>query len=106
MELFLIPLIEGVTLETFQGVFTALQDPNKSCVDNLNNLRHEASRHFRNKEREYLKAKIDELETNSKIKNIRDFYRDISDFKKGFQPKTNVIKHEKGDMVRLLQYFG
>jgi hypothetical protein len=24
------------------------------------------------KEKEYLKAKIDELETNSKIKNIRD----------------------------------
>ena len=23
----------------------------------------------------YLKAKIEELETNSKIKNIRDFYR-------------------------------
>jgi len=39
----------------------------------------ESSRHFRNKE----KAKIDELETNSKIKNIRDLYRDISDVKKG-----------------------
>jgi hypothetical protein len=32
---------------------------------------------------EYLKAKIDELETNSKIINIRDWYRIISDFKKG-----------------------
>jgi hypothetical protein len=30
---------------------------------------------------EYLKAKLDELETNSKIKNIRDWYRVISDFK-------------------------
>jgi len=27
-----------------------------------------------NKNKEYLKAKIDELETNSKTKNIRDFY--------------------------------
>jgi len=27
--------------------------------DNLNNVRHEASRHFRNKHNEYLKAKID-----------------------------------------------
>jgi hypothetical protein len=47
-----------------------LQDPHQSNVDNLNNVRCEASRHFRNKEREYLKAKI-KLETNSKIRNIR-----------------------------------
>ena len=37
-----------------------LQDPNQSDLDNLNNARHEASRHFRKKEREYLKAKINE----------------------------------------------
>jgi hypothetical protein len=28
--------------------------------------------------KEYLKAKIEDLQTNSKIKNIRDFYRGIS----------------------------
>jgi hypothetical protein len=60
-----------------------LQDPNKSNVDNLNNVRYEASRHFRNQTKEYLKAKIDELETNSKLKNMRDLYRDINDFKEG-----------------------
>jgi hypothetical protein len=38
-----------------------LQDPNQSSVDNLNNVRHEASRHFRNENMEYLKAEIDEL---------------------------------------------
>jgi hypothetical protein len=43
-------------------------------VDNLNNVRCEASRHFRNKKKEYLKAKINELETNRKNKNIRDLY--------------------------------
>jgi hypothetical protein len=48
-----------------------LQDPNQSNVGNPNNVRHEASRHFRNKNNAYLKAKIDELETNSKAKNIR-----------------------------------
>jgi hypothetical protein len=31
----------------------------QSNVDNLNNVRHEANRHFRNKRKEYLKAKID-----------------------------------------------
>jgi len=49
-----------------------VQDPSQSNVDNLNILRHEASKHFRKKTKEYLKAKIEEFETNSKIKNIRD----------------------------------
>jgi hypothetical protein len=48
-----------------------LQDPNQSNVDNLNSVRHEVSRHFMNNKKEYLKAKIHELETLSKIKNIR-----------------------------------
>jgi hypothetical protein len=47
-----------------------LQNPNQSNSDNLNNARQEASRHFRNKKREYLKAKINELQINSKNKNI------------------------------------
>jgi len=63
-----------------------LQDSNQSNVGNLNNVRREACRYFRNKKKEYLETKFDELETNSKIKNIRDLYRDISDFKKGYQP--------------------
>jgi hypothetical protein len=59
-----------------------LQDPNQNNVDNLHNVRHEASRHFRNKKKEYMKAKIDLLETNREIKNVRNLYRGISDFKK------------------------
>jgi hypothetical protein len=58
-----------------------LQDPNRSNVDDRNNVRREASSHFKNKKNEYLKAKIDELETNSKIRNIRDLYKSFSDFK-------------------------
>jgi len=54
------------------------QDPSQSNVDNLNSVRSEASRHFRNTKKEYLKAKIDELETNSKIKNIRELYRGVT----------------------------
>jgi hypothetical protein len=44
-----------------------LQDPSEINGDNLNNVRREASRHFRDKEKEYLKDKINELATNSKI---------------------------------------
>ena len=57
-----------------------LQDPNHRNVDNLNDVRREDSKLRYNKKIQYLKAKIDELETNSKIKNIRGFYRVISDF--------------------------
>jgi len=65
------------------GKMQWVQDPSQSNVDNLNNVKREASRHFRNKKKEYLKAKIEEPETSSKIKTVRDFYRGISDFKKG-----------------------
>jgi hypothetical protein len=76
-----------------------LQNPNQSNLHNLNNARQEASRLFRNKKRGYLKAKINELEINSKNKNIRKLYRGIYDFKKGYQPRTNIVKNEKGDLV-------
>jgi hypothetical protein len=52
-----------------------IQDPGQSNVDNLTNVRREVSRYFRNKK---MRAKIEELETNSKIKNIRDLYRGIN----------------------------
>jgi hypothetical protein len=55
-----------------------LQDRNQSHVCNLNNV-SEASRHFIKKNK-YLKAKIDELVTKSKVKIIRDFCRGIGDF--------------------------
>ena len=51
-----------------------VQDPSQSNVDNRNNVQREASRHFRIKKKTYLKAKIDEFETYSKIKNIRDLH--------------------------------
>ena len=43
-----------------------LQDPSQSNVDNISNVRHVASIHFR-KKKEYLEVKITELEIN-KIK--------------------------------------
>jgi len=63
-----------------------IQNPSQSNVDNLNNVRRNASRHFRNKKKAYLKAKTEELETNSKVNNVRNLYRGIIDFKKGYQP--------------------
>ena len=51
------------------------------------------------KNKEYLKAKIDELETNSKPKNVRDLCRGISDFSLVYQPRSNIVKDEKDDLV-------
>ena len=45
-----------------------------------------------------MKAKFEELETNSKTKNIRDLHRGMNDFKKGYQPRNNILKDEKGDL--------
>ena len=42
-----------------------IQDPSRSNVDNLNNIRRDASRHFRNKKKAYLKVKVEELTVRS-----------------------------------------
>jgi hypothetical protein len=78
-----------------------LQDPSKINGDNLNNIRHETSRHFRNKKREYLKDKINELATNAKNKNIRDIYeyRETNGFRRGYQHRSNLVKDENGDLL-------
>jgi hypothetical protein len=62
--------------------------------EKMDNAICEASRTFRTKKREYPKNKLNELETNSKNKNIRDLFRGINEFKKGYQPRTNMVKEE------------
>jgi hypothetical protein len=66
--------------------------------DNLQNLRRETGTTLRKKKREYLKGKINELETNNKNKNVGDLYRGINEFKKGYQPRIN-IKDENGNLL-------
>jgi hypothetical protein len=64
----------------------------------LQNLRHETSTTFKKKEREYLKDKVSELQTNNKNKNIRDLYRGVNEFRKGYQSRINIIKDENGNL--------
>ena len=64
----------GILDQRKQAKMQWIQDPSQGNVDNLNNVRRDASRHFRNKKKAYLRAKIEGLETNSKINNIRDLY--------------------------------
>jgi hypothetical protein len=46
-----------------------------------------------------LKDKINGLSTNSKNKNIRDPYRGINEFKRGYQPRSNLVKDENGGLL-------
>jgi sulfatase maturation enzyme AslB (radical SAM superfamily) len=67
--------------------------------DNVQILKRETSKTFRNNKREYLNGKINELETNNKNKNIRDFYKGINEFKKGYQPTINITKDKNGNLL-------
>lgn len=64
----------------------------------MNYVRCKANRTFRIKRREYLKDTINELETYSKKKNIRDFYRAVSEFKESYQARSNFIKDKNDDL--------
>jgi hypothetical protein len=54
----------------------------RTNVCNMSNIRRDVSKNFRNKKKEDLKAIVDELETNSKIKTIWQRCRGFNDFKK------------------------
>jgi hypothetical protein len=72
-----------------------LHDPSEINGDNLNDVRCDASRYFRNKKLDYLKEKINELATNSKNKNIRG----INEFKRSYQPRNSLVKDKNGDLL-------
>jgi hypothetical protein len=67
--------------------------------DNLSNVWWEVSRHFRNKKREYLKDRINELESNGINNNTKDIIRGINEFKKGYQRRTNLVKDDRGNLL-------
>jgi hypothetical protein len=78
-----------------------LQNPSQINGGNVKNLRHETIRIFRKKKRECLRGKINEPETNNKVKNIKEMYRGRNKFKKWYQPRINIKDAEN---VNLLAY--
>jgi hypothetical protein len=80
--------------ERKQAKLQWLQDPSEINGDYLNIVRRKARRYFRNKEREYLKDIIYELEKISKDENIGDLNRGINYFKRGYQARSNLVKDE------------
>jgi hypothetical protein len=71
--------------------FQWLQHPTNINEDNLNNVRCKANRHFRNK--------INELVRKSKNKNITELYRGTNKFEWGYQPRSNLVRDENGDLL-------
>jgi hypothetical protein len=46
-----------------------------------------------------VKDKINELETNSKNKHIRDLYGGITECKKLYQPRSNIVKDDNDNLL-------
>jgi methionine synthase I (cobalamin-dependent) len=75
-----------------------LQNSTGTNGDNLNNVRHETCRTFRNNLREYLKEKIMILKQTVGTK-ISDLQIGINEFKKGYHHRTKFAKHENSDLL-------
>jgi hypothetical protein len=61
--------------------------------------RKQVSRCFRNKERENLSGNINEHVMNSENKNISDLYREVNEFKRGFQPSNILVKDDNVNLL-------
>jgi hypothetical protein len=81
-----------------------LHDPSEINRETLNNGQCEASRHFRNKNMEYLKETINKLATNTRNKAIRYLYEQLNEFKRGYQPRNNIVK-DGNDLLAGFQNF-
>jgi hypothetical protein len=73
--------------------------------ENLSDVRPEGSRHSRNKKREYLKDKINEIASYSKNKNFRKLYRSRNKLREGWQPTTNLVDIRGAIYFRILIKF-
>jgi hypothetical protein len=71
-----------------------LQHARKINGANLNNVRCEA-RHIRGKN-EGISERINKLAMKSEDKNVRYLYREINEFKRVYQPRSNLVKDENG----------
>jgi hypothetical protein len=60
-----------------------LQNQRQTYGDNLNNVKRETSK-LQEKQRGYLKEEINELETKSKKKSIKELHRGLYESEKGY----------------------
>jgi hypothetical protein len=41
------------------------------------------------------------LAMNSKNRNVRNLYRGINEFERGYQPRNNLVEDESGDCIQI-----
>ncbi|XP_070166158.1 uncharacterized protein [Polyergus mexicanus] len=54
---------------------------------------------FKNKKRQYLKRKIEEINENGQSGNVRGMYMGINNYRKGFQARTEMVKDENDNLI-------
>jgi hypothetical protein len=70
------------------------------CVDNMEMQNMKLGK-FAGQKREYLKDKIKKLKTNNG--SMRDMHTFINKFRKGYQPRTDLVKDENSDLLAATQ---
>ena len=73
-------------------------------------IRRETRRLLKSKKKCHLQSLVKELEIDSRQHNSRNFFQRVKSWRKGFQPRTNIISDENGqlmaDSVRVVARWG
>jgi hypothetical protein len=95
-----------ITRQKEAGKLQWSQNPSQMNGDNMDNVRRVASRIIRNKNEgggHIWKTKLITLKQTEQ--NIKNLYRGINEFEKGYQPRTHLLKDENSDLLADSQYF-
>ena len=76
-----------------------LQSPSNENILSFNTLRTRARKLIRRKKREAYNRTIDNIESEARSLNSRNFFREITNIRKGFKPQTNILKKANNDLI-------
>lgn len=74
----------------------ALADKTTQSKESYKRINREVNRTLRLEKRKYLNSTLTKAEQDSNQHNVRDFYRRIRFFQKGYQPKMLGMKENTG----------
>ena len=63
------------------------------------NKRREAKHLFRNKKRASFQRKLENIKQEYSNKNAKEFYKEVNSVKRGFKPRTTLIKDSMGNII-------
>ena len=75
-----------------------LQSPSNENILSFNTLRTRARKLIRRKKREAYNRTIDNIESEARSLN-RNFFREITNIRKGLKPQTNILKKANNDLI-------